>query len=256
MNFNFSEEVKSLGVNGVYFAINGMKNKKNDAEFDKIRDSFLQQVDFDSINDKIENSNVLRGFRELHEAVNCSGKKYVSASENLFRYFASHKNLPNINLIVDIYNYISFRSELAIGAHDIQFINGDIDFRLTKGTELFWPLGYPKAISIKAGEYCYIDASNDVICRMEVRQVEKTKVTENTTSCFYIVQGNKATPSSHIIETAKELIDITTKFCGGEAEYLYHPQNANCVQRRHGRRRFAHTPIALMRESSLFLISL
>jgi len=163
----------------------------------------------------------LRGFRELHDAVNCSGKKYVSASENLFNYFASHKNLPNINLIVDIYNYISFRSELAIGAHDTQFINGDIDFRLTKGTESFLPLGYPKTISIKAGEYCYIDASNDVLCRMEVRQVEKTKVTENTTSCFYIVQGNKATPSSYIAETAKELIDVTIKFCGGEAVYHY-----------------------------------
>ena len=220
VNFNFSEEVKSLGANGVYFVINGMKNKKNDIEFDKIKDSFLQQVDINSINDKIANSDILRGFRELHEAVNCSGKKYVSASENLFSYFASHKSLPNINLIVDIYNYISFCSELAIGAHDTQFINGDIDFRLTKGTETFWPLGYPKAIPIKAGEYCYIDASNDVLCRLEVRQVEKTKVTENTTSCFYIVQGNKATPSSYILKTAKELIEITTKFCGGEAVYL------------------------------------
>jgi len=37
------------------------------------------------------------------------------------------------------------------------------------------------------------------------------------------MQGNKATPSSYIVETAKELIDITTKFCGGEAEYLYLP---------------------------------
>jgi len=227
MKFNFSEEVKSLGANGAYFVINGMKNKKNDAEFDKIKDSFLQQVDINSINDKIANSEILRGFRELHQAVNCSGKKYVSASENLFNYFASHKNLPNINLIVDIYNYISFCSELAIGAHDTGFINGDIDFRLTNGTEPFWPLGYPKAISIKAGEYCYIDASNEIICRLEIRQGEKTKVTENTTNCFYVVQGNRATPSSYIIKTAKELIDLTIKFCGGEAEYLYHPQNTS-----------------------------
>jgi len=74
VNFNFSEEVKSLGANGVYFVINGMKNKKNDIEFDKIKDSFLQQVDINSINDKIANSDILRGFRELREAVNCSGK--------------------------------------------------------------------------------------------------------------------------------------------------------------------------------------
>jgi len=220
MNFNFSEEVKALGVNGIYFVINGMKNKKNDVEFDKMKASFLQQVDVNSINDKIENSNILLGFRELHKAVKCSSKKYVSASENLFNYFIKHKSLPSINLIVDIYNYISFRSELAIGAHDTQFISGDVYLRLTNGTESFWPLGYPEAKPVNAGEYCYIDASNEVLCRLEVRQVEKTKVTENTTSCFYVVQGNKATPMPYIMETAKELIELTIKFCGGEAVYL------------------------------------
>jgi DNA/RNA-binding domain of Phe-tRNA-synthetase-like protein len=139
-------------------------------------------------------------------------------------YFASRKSLPGINLIVDIYNYISLKSELAIGAHDVSAIEGDVHLRLTEGTEKFLPLGFSKTVSVKKGEYCYIDNSDEVICRLEVRQGEKTKVIETTTSCFYIVQGNPYTSSSSIISTARELIELTTRFCGGTAEELYFPE--------------------------------
>jgi len=84
-------------------------------------------------------------------------------------------------------------------------------------------LGYPKTIPVKRGEYCYIDDADDVICRLEVRQVEKTKVLETTTGCFYIVQGNPYTPSSGIISAARELIELTVRFCGGAVTELYFP---------------------------------
>ena len=223
MKFNFADDVKALGINGMYFIISGMKNRKADDGFQALLNTYLESLNPSDIKDKIETSNIIRGFRDAHDAVNCSGKKYISSPENLYSFFVTHNSLPNINLIVDIYNYISFCSELAIGAHDTQFICGDIDLRLTAGTEHFWPLGYSKPIPIKPGEYCYIDGSNDILCRLEVRQVEKTKVTENTVSCFYIVQGNRETPSSLIVNTAKKLIDLTKMYCGGEVTYLYEP---------------------------------
>jgi len=224
MKFNFSEDVKALGITGVYFVIDGMKNKKSDDYFEELSTAYYKSLDIDAIRNKIETSNVLCGFRELHDAINCSGKKFVSAPENLYNFFLAHNNLPRINLIVDIYNYVSFLSELALGAHDTQFVSGNINFRLTTGTENFQPLGSPKTMSIKSGEYCYIDEANDVLCRLEVRQVEKTKVTENTTSCFYIVQGNKNTSPSFVIDVAKKLVDLTVRCCGGEVSYLYVPE--------------------------------
>lgn len=223
MKFNFSDNVKALGITGAYFVIDGMTNRKTDSAFQDLLSTYLKSLDESSVRTKLETSTILRGFRDVHSAVNCSGKKFVSSPENLYNFFLTHSTIPSINLIVDIYNYISLRSELAIGAHDTQLISGDIDLRLTTGMEVFWPLGYSKSIPVKAGEYCYIDEANDVLCRLEVRQVEKTKVTEKTTSCFYIVQGNKETPSSLILNTAQELIDLTIEFCGGKAVYLYKP---------------------------------
>lgn len=134
MKFHFHDEVKRLGVNGAYFIIDNMKNCKSAAEFDIIKDAYFQSSDAEAISQKIANSEILRGFRELHANVGCIGKKFVSAPENLMAYFAGHKSLPGINLIVDIYNYVSLKSELAIGAHDISAIDGDIHLRLTNGT--------------------------------------------------------------------------------------------------------------------------
>ncbi len=108
--------------------------------------------------------------------------------------------LPNINLIVDIYNLVSVMTKLALGAHDLDSIKGDVSLRLTNGSETFLPIGYNKNKPISRGEYAYIDDNNDVLCRMEVRQVEKTKVTESTSNCMYIVQGN---------ENAKEFSTVT-----------------------------------------------
>jgi len=40
-----------------------------------------------------------------------------------------------------------------------------------------------------------------VLCRLEIRQVEKTKVDEEAQNVFYIVQGNDATPDEPLRET-------------------------------------------------------
>ena len=62
---------------------------------------------------------------------------------------------------------------------------------------------------------CYCDDANEVLCRLEVRQVEKTKVEESARNIFYIIQGNEATPDELLHETAQKIIDLTTKYCGG-----------------------------------------
>ena len=69
-------------------------------------------------------------------------------------------------------------------------------------------------------EYSYCDDANEVLCRLEVRQVEKTKVTENARNIFYIVQGNAATPDTLLQDTAGRIIELTNKYCGGTGEII------------------------------------
>ena len=59
-----------------------------------------------------------------------------------------------------------------------------------------------------------------MLCRLEIRQVEKTKVDEEAQNVFYIVQGNDATPDELLRETAQRIIDLTTRYCGGRGEII------------------------------------
>ena len=84
--------------------------------------------------------------------------------------------LAPINPVVDLYNLISIQSHLALGAHDIEYIDGNVNLRLTDGTERFVPIGADgQPEPVKAGEYAYVDDSNEIICHLETRQVEKRK---------------------------------------------------------------------------------
>ena len=93
-------------------------------------------------------------------------------------------------------------------------IDGNVTLKITDGKEKFIPIGGEEKV-LDAGEYSYVDDSNEIICRLEVRQVEKTKITEDTKNVFYIVQGNEETSEEYLLEVAQEVIDKTVMCCGG-----------------------------------------
>jgi DNA/RNA-binding domain of Phe-tRNA-synthetase-like protein len=221
--FSFSEQVRALGVEGFYFSMTGMTNQQTQNEFDLLWNEELAKLRVDLTAESIESNSILVGFRELKSNIGRSPKRFVAASENLLALLLKNGTLPRINLIVDIYNYISIQTTLAVGAHDLEKVSGDIRLDMTNGTEGFWPLGAKEPTGVSAGEYAYIDAGNDILCRMEVRQVEKTKVTLSSTDCFFVVQGNKNTSGEYIQKGGLELISLLKQFCGGEEEILYSP---------------------------------
>ena len=125
-----------------------------------------------------------------------------------------------INQAVDIYNLISLDSKLALGAHNIDQVDGDVTLRFTDGTEKFVPLGQQEPVPVNAHEYSYCDDANEVLCRLEIRQVNKTLVDESAKNVFYIVQGNEATTEDYLKEVAQRIIDTTVNYCGGTGEIV------------------------------------
>ena len=63
-----------------------------------------------------------------------------------------------------------------------------------------------------------VEALVEVLCRLEHRQCERTKVTPATTQCFYIIQGNAATPRAMLEAALARLVEQTIRFCGGREE--------------------------------------
>jgi DNA/RNA-binding domain of Phe-tRNA-synthetase-like protein len=201
-----------------------LRNTDTSEEFEQFRREVIEEIQADFTPEKIETDRTLQGFRRLHEAFGVSNRKNIAAPENLLRFLLKTGTLPRINLAVDLYNLVSVKTRLSLGAHDITHLVGDVHLRLTDGTEGFWPLGAPEPKGIAPGEYAYIDTgANEVICRLEVRQGDKTRVTADTTDCFYILQGNAFTPVSTIKAATELLIEWTHRFLGGEARLLYVP---------------------------------
>ncbi len=225
LTFEVADPVKLLGWNAICFIMTDLQNKESDPDFEIVKNEGLQKILPRLTKDQINEDLVIQGFKQLHEKIAHSNRETIAASENLLSYLLKTGKMPHINLLVDIYNLVSIETRLALGAHDIERISGNVQIRLLDGTENFWPIGANEPKKLRPGDYAYIDDSQDVLCWLEVRQVEKTKVTLDTHDCFYIIQGNSATDKTYLLNTADRLISLTKQFCGGQERMIYLPGN-------------------------------
>lgn len=218
--FQISDAARLLGLKAVCFVIEGVHNQHTHPEFERRKAQTLAQVTADLSSEAIRADPILSGFRALHDAIGRSNRKNVASPESLLKLVLQTGGLPQVNLLVDIYNLVSVKTRLSLGAHDLRAINGSVQLRLTDGSETFWPMGSDKPKVVSPGEYAYIDDMHNVLCRLEVRQCERTKISLDTTDGFFIVQGNPATPADSLHEAANELLALIKRFCGGQARML------------------------------------
>ena len=215
MNFYVEQAVTDAGVKIVFAAVYGLDNHGEDPEWAAYRDKRLEELYEEYAELDVHADPVLEGFNLLHDRTGVKRRKNIPASENLIRLLKKNHGMFYINQAVDIYNLISLESKLALGAHNIDRVEGDVTLRFNDGSERFVPIGQEDPVPVAPHEYCYCDDANEVLCRLEIRQVEKTKVDEDARNVFYIVQGNEATPYELLYETAQKIVDLTTKYCGG-----------------------------------------
>lgn len=219
MLFQIEQEVLDLGVKIRGVIIEGVNNLSYSDELLTYLDQHIAQLLIKD-KEKVLHNPILSGFYDLHNKVNIPKRKNPPASENLLKTLYKKQEMFKINPVVDIYNLLSMETYLALGAHDIDHVDGNIHLRLTTGKENFIPLGQTEKKEVHQGVYSYIDDQQDILCYLEIRQVDKTKITNQSTNIFYIIQGNEQTSQEYVDKTAQQLIDTTTHFCGGKGRFL------------------------------------
>lgn len=218
-----AEEVRQLGATAAFVRMRGVRNRDGDAEFAARRDAVVAGV-LDTLSaEGIATDPVLRGYRLLHDAVGRSNKKNVASTEALLKLLLDTGRFPRVNLLVDCYNLVALATRVSLGAHDTARVSGGIHLRLTRGDEHFLPLNAADARPVAAGEYAYIDDANELLCRLEVRQSEHTKITLATTECVLIAQGNANVSPEALRHATTAMVALVQCFCGGEDELLYAP---------------------------------
>lgn len=219
MKVTINDDVKKIGVKLVGVEITDIENSKYSDTYRKEHTDRIESVLHDI--EKGVHNDILDGYWQLHQKISIPRRNNIPASENLIKLLHKNGDLFSINLAVDIYNLISTETAIALGAHDIDKITGNIRLDFIKGNEKFVPIGQVEPKSLRSEEYAYVDDADDVICKLEVRQAEKTKVTDQTKNIFYIVQGNEVTTHEELIDTANKIIDETTKYCGGHGKIIF-----------------------------------
>lgn len=218
--FKVTKEVLDLGVKVVTARVTDIQNTDLNLDFEAYKNNELENIKQVWQGKKYKDDVVLAGFRDLHTKVGRSNRDYVASPEALRWSLLERDRFPHINTVVDIYNLVSLKTGLALGAHDIDKIQGNITLRLTKGDEIFVPLGKTDSTPIFPGEYGYIDDENNIVCRLEVLQIEPTKITTESKDIFIIVQGHLNTSSEYVESVTKEVCELITKFCGGTYSFL------------------------------------
>ena len=215
LRFSIDERVRALGVRGAFAVIEDLRNDAQPAGLRALRAQLRERLGAELTPGFIDSDPVLAGFRALHDAVGRSNRRFPASAESLVGLFQRKGIVPEINPVVDIYNAVSLETRLSLGAHDVERIRGNVALRLTDGTERFVPLGAAKPEPVPAGEYAYVDDSGEIVCRLEHRQCERTRVTAATRHVFCILQGHAGTDRGMIDSALERWVALTTTLCGG-----------------------------------------
>lgn len=141
MAYYVEQAVRDLGVKIVFAEVEGFDNQTDDPAWDAQREERLSELVAYWTGKDLHADPVLEGFHILHDHAHVRRKHNVPAPVTLIKLLVKRGNAPYINKVVDIYNTISMETRLALGAHDLDRVEGDVTLRITDGSELYVPLG-------------------------------------------------------------------------------------------------------------------
>ena len=205
--------VQDLGINVCMAIIRGAKISNRSGPLEKRKKAIIKKIQMLDI----ANNHILWEYRELYAKAGV--QEHKPPAEQLINLIKKNGRLPNINTVVDCYNLISADSFLSIGAHDTAHINGDVSFNLTDGSERYIPLGETQPHPISAGEYACMDAEK-ILCRMDIKQCNETKITKKTKEFMVYVQGNQQVGLNSLQKALLNVCELITDICGGTYEII------------------------------------
>lgn len=212
MKFTISPEVKELGINVCMAIIKDANIVNKNANLEKIKKETVARLQ----TLEISNSKILQGYRELYDK---AGINAIPPAESLINLIKANGRLPNINTIVDCYNLVSAETLISIGAHDSSHIKGDIIFRVTDGSERYTQLGQNEPIKVQKGEYACMDEEK-ILCRMDIKQCNETKITKDTKEFMIYAQGNRYVTFEYLQEALQKACDLIREICSGTYEVI------------------------------------
>jgi DNA/RNA-binding domain of Phe-tRNA-synthetase-like protein len=118
------------------------------------------------------------------------------------------EGLPAINRLVDLYNAVSVEFLLPVGGEDLAPIAGASRLTIATGAEPFDTLrsGEPVVEHPAAGEVVWIDDAGVTCRRWNWRQCVRTRLTQNSTDAFFVLERLEPLPLPVLAQAAETLV--------------------------------------------------
>ena len=153
--------------------------------------------------EEVAGSRVVTGYTDLLQKVGRSTKKNPPTILALIRNIQHRGTLPQINSIIDIYNVECLRSYLAIGVHDLDKIEGPIEFTISQREDLFFPI-LSSEKHVAPTDPVYRDQKG-VLAWLDVRDSDLYKFEETTKNALFVIQGNQETSVEMRLEALERI---------------------------------------------------
>ncbi|MFD8419397.1 B3/4 domain-containing protein [Streptomyces sp. NPDC059466] len=159
----------------------------------------------------------MAAWREVYTAFGSKPSRTRNSAEALARRALSDAGLPRINLLVDLYNAISVAHLIPVGGEDIAHVSGGMRLVRATGDEEFVTVagGTGAVEHPDAGEVVWRDGAGVTCRRWNWRQGPRTRLTEESTSAIFLLEGLAPLPVVGIEAAAAELADLLAKFSPG-----------------------------------------
>ena len=160
-------------------------------------------------------------WRETYRQFGVKKTSYRSSVERLVKKARQGDELPHINTLVDVYNLISLRYRMPVGADDLDHVISPVAYRFSRPGDSFIPLGDPSGAEDPPlpGEVVYADA-NRVLCRRwNWYQDARSAISTGTTRALLNVEAIEPASAARVEAATAELAALLAEFCGAQASW-------------------------------------
>ncbi len=206
--------------------IKGLNNSKRVSAVESLLRGICAQRAREFVDKDVYENPMIGHFCQAYGRFGINPKKYPPSVVALLKRVKSGKEIPHVNVLVDLYNYFSLKYLLPIGGEDMDWLCGDLKLAFTKGGEPFRPIGEVEVQHAAEGEVAYLD-DGGITCRYwNYRECERTKFTTKTVNAVLLIEDLS---KMHMDEFGGILRDIQNniiKYIGGEIEpYILNEEN-------------------------------
>lgn len=155
----------------------------------------------------------------VHRDFGNNPNKYPPSIQALVKRVLKGAELPDINPLVNLYNGISLRYLVCVGAEDLDTIEGDLQLTYADGTEPFTPAGETENDPPEQGELVYKDGAGIVCRKLNWREADRTKITSETTNAIVVIEGFPPVDHATVEQALGELSDLLQTHCHAETTH-------------------------------------